>query len=80
MQISCVKVSKKSVYKYFKNLCSFAVQKANIVYKKRSEKLFTRVLISFSQKFFTFIESKSHLLMTSFTHFPQTSTNTTINL
>lgn len=80
MQTNCAKLVKKYVEKYAQKTCKLNVEKIQSVYKNSVLKSFTRVFNSFSQSF-SLINKKVYTLKNrGFTHFPQTSTITTIYL
>ena len=76
MRTNCVKTVKNSV----NNTCRLVVNKNNNVNKNFSAFSFKRVFKSFTQLLLTINNSFYNLFFISFTHFPQTSTNTTINI
>ena len=77
---NCGKVVQKTVKKLAKKLSNLIVQKSKLVYKNIFSHTNKRVLSSFAQLFLTTKKEDFNLLKMSFTRFPHSSTNTTINI
>lgn len=78
--LNCGKVVQNTVKKLAKKLSNLIVQKSQLVYKNIFSHTNERVLSSFAQLFLTTRTKDFNLLKMSFTRFPHSSTNTTINI